>query len=432
MLWRASHNVAFATGVGLTTGSIAPLLIWAPLNLILLLGDAWTGQRLIAAPKASRRFYKFAFVGLSVTTISVFIALALYAALYGGDAGRLAAVFLSCGSLVAIATMMVRSPLLLVMSAMPAALLLMCLPALPILNYGPGGAMAAAGVSITMLTFMSHMIRTMFQHVRAVGGLLRAQEIAEARQREAELANRAKTEFLCVVTHELRTPLNAVINYAEIIEEDTTGAIAEDAGRITIAARHLLMMINQILQFSKLETGAPQLKTDEFVIHDLVGEVIETNAPSAKTNNNTLILEPGDNILMRADRERLHECLHCLVDNAIKFTKQGTVTVSWRTEGDHAVISVADTGVGLSEEHMRIIFNPFAQADGSHSRQFEGLGLGLASAQRTIRAMGGHIRVESTLGRGACFDLIVPIEGPGDRRAYMVAPAAPSAVSSAA
>lgn len=227
---------------------------------------------------------------------------------------------------------------------------------------------------------------------------------------EAEHANAAKSQFLATMSHELRTPLNAVIGYAELIEEEAErGPIAEDATKIRSSARQLLGVIDVILDLSKLETGAIELRRERGLVSAILQQVREAALPLATANNNTVIvIDTGELGEADIDHMRLHQSVMQLVSNAAKFTTNGTIRIGARRESlgarDRLVFSVSDTGVGIAPEDQKKIFEPFVQGERG-GRRADGTGLGLTLVRRLARLMGGDVRCESVLGEGSTFTL---------------------------
>jgi signal transduction histidine kinase len=249
------------------------------------------------------------------------------------------------------------------------------------------------------------------QRERAGRELLVARDAAEA-------ANRAKSAFLATMSHELRTPLNAIIGYSEMLREE-----AEDAGdatwipdlnRITGAGKHLLALINDILDLSKIEAGRMELLVEPTAPLPILDEVVTTARRLAAANQNEVV-QTGPQTLpvVLADPMRFKQILLNLVSNAMKFTKDGCVTV-WSDvhAGAYLEVHVRDTGIGMTVEEQARLFHEFSQADASTSRRFGGTGLGLAISQRLSRMMGGEIRCESEKGVGSTFTLTLPLASP--------------------
>ncbi len=243
-----------------------------------------------------------------------------------------------------------------------------------------------------------------------------AEEALAAAKATAEDANRAKSQFIANMSHELRTPLSAVIGYAEMLEEDAAElpggeAFREDLRRIGSNARHLLSLINDVLDLSKIEAGRMEVQPEVFAVAPLLREVAGTVESLAGRRGNQLVLDLADDLgRMHSDPVKLRQCLFNLLGNAVKFTEAGTVTLSARREGGTLRFAVADTGIGMTPEQLGTLFRRFAQADASTTRRFGGTGLGLAITRAFATMLGGDIAVESAEGRGSTFTLSLPAD----------------------
>jgi two-component system sensor histidine kinase/response regulator len=230
-------------------------------------------------------------------------------------------------------------------------------------------------------------------------------------------ASQVKSQFLANMSHELRTPLNAIIGYSDLLQvvaarkQDTT--YTEDLGRIEKAGKHLLTLINDVLDISKIEAGKIELEMQTFDVSTIVDDITETIQPLAAKNSNALTVNVSPDVgPVHADCTRLKQCLLNLLSNACKFTKAGNVDFSVTQEQvrdqEFITFRVADTGVGLSEEQAARLFQPFSQADTSTTRKFGGTGLGLAITKRLCEAMGGSIALQSQLDAGSTFTIRLP------------------------
>jgi len=242
-------------------------------------------------------------------------------------------------------------------------------------------------------------------------------ELSTARDR-AMAANRAKSGFLANMSHELRTPLNAIIGYSEIMLEDIDEVADHqthaDLSRIKNAGKHLLTLINDILDLSKIEAGKMGLNLEYFRVDGMIREVLETIEPMAAKNNTSLVLQENEDIgVMLSDITKVRQILFNLISNGIKFSEHGEVTIDCqRAEVDdkeHVVIKVTDTGIGMSPDDLEKLFEEFFQVDNSNAKKWSGTGLGLVISQRFSQMMGGSISVASELGKGSTFTVTIPI-----------------------
>jgi signal transduction histidine kinase/ligand-binding sensor domain-containing protein len=243
-------------------------------------------------------------------------------------------------------------------------------------------------------------------------------ELLQARE-AADQASKAKSEFLANMSHELRTPLNAIIGYSEMIQEELEDmgdtALVPDVEKIHGAGRHLLTLINDILDLSKIEAGKMSLLLEEIDVPVLVAEVAATVQPLVGKNRNRLVVDCPPNVgQMTADPTKVRQTLFNLLSNACKFTEDGTIRLDVvrgkcpDTGADNFTFRVSDTGIGMTPEQLSRLFQAFEQADTSTTRKFGGTGLGLAISRRFCKLMGGDIAVESTLHHGTAFTVTLP------------------------
>jgi signal transduction histidine kinase/CheY-like chemotaxis protein len=249
-----------------------------------------------------------------------------------------------------------------------------------------------------------------------------ADEITQRERKTAEKdaadqANKTKSDFLARMSHELRTPLNAIIGYSEILEEeaeeDGNEKLATDLKKIRAAGKHLLSLINSILDISKIEAGKMELYLETFAVDKLVSDTLTIVQPLVTQNGNELRLSESHTAgSMLADLVKVRQVLFNLISNASKFTKNGVITLGVsgekRADGDWVSFTVADTGIGMSPEHLGRLFQAFEQADSSTTSKYGGTGLGLAISRHFCRMMGGDIKVASELGKGTCFTVELP------------------------
>ncbi|HYR11387.1 MAG TPA: ATP-binding protein [Longimicrobium sp.] len=247
--------------------------------------------------------------------------------------------------------------------------------------------------------------------------------------RAAQAASRAKSQFLATVSHEIRTPINAVMGYAELLEMGLGGALeekqAEYVGRIQGSSRHLLSLVNDVLDLSKIEAGEMDVRSEALPLRATADRAMEQVEPQARAKGIALSLQwdcPEDDVYV-GDEDRVSQVLVNLLSNAVKFTHPGgsvTVTCSASgapptlpdaSQGAWVSVEVADTGIGIPPDKLEAVFEPFMQVDGSHTRREGGTGLGLAISRRLARLMGGELTVESAPGQGSRFTLWLPTTG---------------------
>lgn len=239
------------------------------------------------------------------------------------------------------------------------------------------------------------------------------QELYQAKE-AAEAASKAKSVFLANMSHELRTPLNSIINFARILISGLRGEVNEGQkdylNRIRVSGEHLLGLINDILDLSKIEAGRVELHPEQIQLAELIQSVMATAAGLVKGKPIELRQElAADLSLVEADRTRLRQVLLNLLSNAAKFTDEGSITVRAVPNNGYVLVSVEDTGIGIAPEYLDTIFEEFQQVDSGTSRRYEGTGLGLAICRRLIELHGGRIWVESTVGKGSVFHFSLPI-----------------------
>ena len=252
---------------------------------------------------------------------------------------------------------------------------------------------------------------------------IEGKRLLQAARDEAVAANAAKSAFLAMMSHELRTPLNAVIGYSEMLkeelaEEGASASTLEDLERIRSAGRHLLELINSVLDLSKIEAGKIELDMGEVSVPQLVDYATSTVQPLIAAGGNQLMVQmPPDIGLIHSDATRLRQVLLNLLSNAAKFTHQGTITLAVHRDApagqpEQMVFDIRDTGIGMTPEQVDKLFQAFVQADSTTTRKYGGTGLGLVISRRLCNLMGGDVTVTSTPGAGSCFTARVATHPP--------------------
>jgi PAS domain S-box-containing protein len=237
--------------------------------------------------------------------------------------------------------------------------------------------------------------------------------------RQAQEANRAKADFLAVISHELRTPLNAIMGYSDLLDAGISGDLSAKQGRqvdrIRASARHLLQLIEEILSFARIQTGAEEVRIEPADARSIAQDAAAVIEPMAHARGLEFRLEDGSKPLpLETDVGKARQVLVNLLSNAVKFTERGSVTLGVRTDADGIVFDVVDTGIGIPADQLSRIFDPFWQAEQPNTRRAGGTGLGLSVSRRYVRLLGGRLAIESEPGGGTRASVHLPLRLPKD------------------
>ena len=265
--------------------------------------------------------------------------------------------------------------------------------------------------AVELLSTLARQSQVAIDHARLF-------EAVESQSRQLALASRHKSDFLANVSHELRTPLNAILGFNEMIIGGLYGEVSAELkvplADIQNSGRHLLRLINDVLDLSKIEAGHMELALDTYSVFDVVETVRASLRPLAAEKSLELTASvPDDLPLVYGDAKRITQCLMNLTGNALKFTRDGRVDIAVEQQGEGLLFRVSDTGIGISEEDLDHVFAEFRQADATVAREFGGTGLGLSITKKFVEMHGGRIGVESELGRGSTFFFTIPLRADG-------------------
>ncbi len=242
--------------------------------------------------------------------------------------------------------------------------------------------------------------------------LARTAELADATEK-ARAADQVKSAFLATMSHELRTPLNSIIGFTGILLQGLAGPLNDEQRKqlemVQSSSRHLLLLINDVLDISKIEAGQLQLSWSTFRLRDSIEQITKSMLPLAQKGNLALVVDISEDVGdIESDRRRLEQVILNLVNNAVKFTEHGQVRICVHRESDEYVIRVIDTGIGIRPEDVPQLFTPFHQIDSGITRKREGTGLGLSICLKVLDMLGGTIHVDTEWGRGSTFTVRIP------------------------
>ena len=269
-------------------------------------------------------------------------------------------------------------------------------------------------LELLLMQVAANQIAVTLEHIELLAAHEKTEHELEAARADAEKSSRLKSEFLGMMSHELRTPLNAIGGYAQLIADGMRGPItpdqAKDLERIRRSQQHLLRVIDNVLGFLKLGAGRVSYEIRDVPIDDIVTAVEDITLPLIEAKQLKYVRSaPSERVLVRADHDKVQQIILNLLSNAIKFTEWGgRLGIAWTPAGSDVRVRVEDTGCGIPRDRLDTVFDPFVQVDSSRSRPAEGTGLGLSISRDFALGMGGSLLVESEMGKGSAFTLVLP------------------------
>ncbi|WP_421731280.1 ATP-binding protein [Brevundimonas sp.] len=409
-------RIALAAFIGAMAWFLAPS-IWPALwfaAVVISQGLDWLVFRPVRVrPQiALSRGYRVVCCATSFVSVAVYSAITAYLWLNGGEAGRLFAIVQVAGGLLHVSLHMHQHKPLLLSAVIPHGLYFLGLPiAGAIADHQPLEML----VSLGGILYMAHLVVAVRQSSLTTQVLRDAHDIAGVERSKAEVASAAKSDFLAVISHEIRTPMNAVISAANLLRRTRLDAEQREHVAMLIDAGDVLVgLLNDVLDFSKIEAGKMQLESSATDVRARLVSLQRLWEPKAAANGVRLKVVVADDApeCVMTDPLRLQQILFNLISNAVKFTKDGDVTVSvrWDAATSALAMSVIDNGVGIPADRLSEIFNSFEQADAGTTRRYGGTGLGLAISRRLAQIMGGDLTVVSVLGEGSTFTVTLPVE----------------------
>jgi two-component system, sensor histidine kinase len=399
--------------MGLSALPWPPVAIWTVAALACIGAENWLLRR-ISKQAASPLAARFWAPALRVIITTAYAVAALVLIVKGGPGARLFAFSLMFASMMHVLMRYYRSPTILIAGVAPyIAILALAGITLSRTALREHNLLAALAPALTIAMFAVQFWSARSQLAGAWGELMRAREAAEQRERAADTANRAKTQFLATMSHELRTPLNGVLGMAQALRGDAlTPAQLERVDVIRRSGESLLAALNDLVDLSNIEAGDLELQIAALDLEQLVRGGVIAYESRAIAKGLTFACKITDAVRERylGDSARIRRILYSLFDNAVKFTHDGGVTVRVDRDGDDVVFEVSDTGIGIGEQDLPHLFESFFQADATLSRRYGGAGASLAICGELAALMGGAIAASSTLGAGSVFTLRLPLE----------------------
>lgn len=278
------------------------------------------------------------------------------------------------------------------------------------------GRMLDVSVTLSPIMDASGTIVGVSKIARDITDQKRAQRELERMNERLKEVDRLKSEFLATMSHELRTPLNSIIGFTGIVMQGLAGPLNDEQkkqlGMAYNSARHLLSLISDLLDLSRIESGRMEIYPEDFDPRTVVEDVVKTLSPAVAQKQIQLTSDLQLPAQMHTDRKMFYQVLLNLANNAVKFTPKGEVKIVGRTSNGSITVAVEDTGIGIKPEQMALLFQAFRQAEGSAARKYEGTGLGLYLSRQLVKLLGGEIRAESEYGKGSRFSFTVPTHGP--------------------
>ncbi|MBU4038837.1 MAG: response regulator [Alphaproteobacteria bacterium] len=406
-------RIALAAFIGATAWFVAPSiwpLLWFAAVLATQILDMAVFARFRRQPvRAPGRAYLILCCATTVLSVSVYAAISAFLWFRGGEVGKLFAMVQCAGGLLHVSLHMHHVRPILISAVTPHAVYFLGLPVFTAIATQHWHELL---VGIGGLLYMSHLVVAVRQSSSTTAALQSARDSEEQARRKAEVASAAKSDFLAVVSHEIRTPMNAVISAANLLRRTRLDGQQREHVSMLIDAGDVLMgLLNDVLDFSKIEAGKMELESAEMIVRDRLSTVVRLWEPRALANGVRLRLRVAPTVpaAVRTDPLRVQQILFNLMSNAVKFTRDGEITIAVGWDGDRLNVAVGDTGCGIPADRLAQIFNSFEQADVGTTRRYGGTGLGLSISRKLAELMGGTLTAESVEGEGATFTLSLPM-----------------------